>query len=104
MNVPKEYDDDVECLIIHPLLLPKEDVPGIMTAADKVILKKTNDKIYFAPDVSFVQQTSLTPQIPRIKKIQGTRKKSMPQRVTHQIAPPQVHRKSMLGDRDNWYA
>ena len=34
MNIPKEYDDEAGRLLTHPLLLPKEDISGIMSAAD----------------------------------------------------------------------
>ena len=97
MNVPMNYDDEAECLRTPPLLLHKRDKLGTMTTADKIVLKKTNDKISFAPDVSFAQRTSLRPQVPRTKKTQGTRCKSTPQRMTHQVAPPLVHLRNVLG-------
>ena len=56
MNVSKEYDDEVERLSTHPILLPKEDAPGTISAAEKAVLKKTNDKISFAPSMSLVQK------------------------------------------------
>ena len=58
MNVPKEYNTEAKCLSTNPLLLPKEDVPGIMSPTDKGILKKkNNNKTSVAPRVSFAQKT-----------------------------------------------
>ena len=101
MNVPKEYDDEEERPRTHPLLLPKEDIPGTMTATDKVVLKKTNDKILFAPNVSFAQRKPLRRSVRRIPKPQGTKKKSVLQRVTQRVVSPLVHRMNVLGDRGN---
>ena len=68
MNAPKDYNNKAEHLRTHPLLLPKEDDPGIVISADKAVLKKTNDKISFSPRVSLAKKTPI-----------GTKKKSMPQ-------------------------
>ena len=92
MNVPKDYDDAAERMSTHPLLLPKEDVPGTVPAADKTVLKKTNNKISFAKNVSFTQQKSLRTLVHRIPKTM-----SMPQQVTS----PMLHRRIVLGDRNN---
>ena len=97
MDVPKDYDDEAERLSTHSLLRSNEDVPGTMTAADKTVLKKTNDKVSFAPCVSFVQRKSLKQPVRRTPKTQGTKTKSMPQRVTSLL----VHHMNMLGVRDN---
>ena len=57
----------------------------------------------------FVQQTQLRPNVSRTKSTKGTTRKSMPQRVTHQVEPLLKHHRSVLGDRDNrssqyrWY-
>ena len=53
MNVPKEYDGEAERLLTHPLLLPKQDIPNIITKPDKAALKKTNDTISLARRVFF---------------------------------------------------
>ena len=66
MNVPMNYDDEAERLLTHPLLPPKEDKPGTMSTADKIVLKKTTINISFAPDVKFVQWTLLILDVPRI--------------------------------------
>ena len=63
MNVPKDYDDAAERISTHPLLLPKEDVPGTVPAADKTVLKKTDDKIPFAPHVFFVRKLLIETKI-----------------------------------------
>ena len=97
MNVPKEYDDKAERLQTHPILLPKEDVPGTMSATDKAVLKKTKGKVSFAPCVSFAQQKSLRQRVRKMPKSQRIKTKLMPQKVTS----PLVHRRSVLGDRDN---
>ena len=93
MNVPREYDNEAKHLLTHSLLLSNEDVPGTMTAADTAVLKQTRDNIYFEPRVSFAQKTST--EI-------GT--ESVPQRVTKQVLTPLMHRKSVLGDHNNWSA
>ena len=43
MNVPEHYDDDAERRRTHPLLLPKQDDPAILSTQDKNILHKTPD-------------------------------------------------------------
>ena len=68
MNVPKDYDDAAERMSTHPLLLPKEDVPGTVPAADKAVLENTNGKVYFAPNISFAQRKSLRQKVRRIPK------------------------------------
>ena len=73
MNVPKVCYDEVERLSAHPLLLLKEDITGTVSAADKAVMKKTNDKISFAQNVSFTQRKSLRTTVRRIPKT-----KSMP--------------------------
>ena len=102
MNVPMNYDDEAERLLTHPLLLPKEDKSETMSTADKNVLKKTTNNISFAPNVKFTQRTLLRPKVPRINEEQETRQKSMPQRVTNQVAPSLKHCRSMLGDRLSW--
>ena len=72
------YDDDAERLRTHPLLLPKEDKSETLSTVDKIVLKNTTKNIPFAPDVKFVQQTLLPPNVPRTKKTNGTIMKSMP--------------------------
>ena len=50
MNAPQDYDDDAERLRTHPLLLPKqEEKSEEMSTEDKNVLKKTTNKIVFAP-------------------------------------------------------
>ena len=50
MNAPQDYDDDAERLRTHPLLLPKqEEESEEMSTEDKNVLKKTTNKIVFAP-------------------------------------------------------
>ena len=58
MNVRKEYNNEAERILTPPLLLLHEDVTGTISGADKAVLKKTNDKITFAPRVSFAQKPS----------------------------------------------
>ena len=79
MNIPREYDDEAGRLRTHPVLLPKEDVAGTMTAANQNILKETNGKVSFAPTVSFAQRKSLIQKVRKIPKSQRTKTKSMPQ-------------------------
>ena len=50
MNIPQDYDDDAERLRTHPLPLPKqEEESEEMSTEDKNVLKKTTNKIVFAP-------------------------------------------------------
>ena len=39
MNIPKDYDDEAERLLAHPLLLPNEDISGTITASHKAVLQ-----------------------------------------------------------------
>ena len=100
MNVPKDYDDDAERLRTHPLLLPKEDNSGELSTENKNVLKKTTNNISLALDVKFIQRTLLRPQVlkPQMKEMG---QKSMPQRVTNQVATPLKHRRSVSGDHNN---
>ena len=77
MNVPTDYDDEAERLRTHPLLLPKKDDSKQLSEADKNVLKKTTNNIYFAPDVKFTQRTLLRPYVPRINEEQNTRQELM---------------------------
>ena len=99
MNVPMDYDDDAERLRTHPLLLPKEDKSETMSTADKHVLKKTTNNFSFAPDVKLTQRILLRPKVPRLNKEQEARQKSMPQRVTNQVALPLKHCRSVLADQ-----
>ena len=40
MNVPEDYDDDVERELTHPKLLPREDDEDLIHPVDRAILKK----------------------------------------------------------------
>ena len=73
MRVSKVCYDDVERLSTPSLLLLKEDITGTLLAADKAVMKKTNNKIYFAQNISFTQRKSLRTTVRRISKT-----KSMP--------------------------
>ena len=92
-DIPKEYDDEAECLLTHPLLLLKEDVQGIMSTADKAVLGKTHDRLSFALHVSFAHKTPTE-----------TETKSMPQRMKQQVYTLLVHWKTVIEDHGNWYA
>ena len=98
MNVPEDYDDEAERLRTHPLLLPKEDDSTTLSTADITVLNKTTNKISFAPDVKFTQRTLLRPIVPRIKKQQNGRQKSVRQQVTNTQSSPLTHRRSVLVD------
>ena len=99
MNLPQDYDDEVELLRMHPLLLPKEDESTQLSTADIIVLNKTTNNISFVPDVKFTQRTLLIPNVPRTNKKQNTRQKSVRQQVTNTIASPLTHRRSVLGDQ-----
>ena len=92
MNVPPDYDDGAERLRTHPLLLPKEDDSTKLSTADTNVLNMATNKISFAPDVKFTQQTLLRPNVPRINKQQNVKQKSVRQQVTNTVASPLTHR------------
>ena len=99
MNVPQDYDDDAESLRTHPRLLSKKEETEEMWTEDQNVLKKTINNILFLPSVKFTEQfqrTLLRPEVTRLRK-QGTRQKSMPQRVTDQVATPLKNCRSSLG-------
>ena len=57
MNVPEDYDNDVERLRTHPLLLLKqEEESEEMSTEDKNVLKKTSHNVLFSPSVKFSEQ------------------------------------------------
>ena len=48
INTPKEYDDEAECLLTHPNLLPEGDIPDMLSKTDQAVLmqyfRKKDDK------------------------------------------------------------
>ena len=60
MNIPKGYDDEAKSLSTHPLLLPTEDGPHTVSAADKAVLKKDKQEdLFLSQNLSFAQQKLL---------------------------------------------
>ena len=79
-------------LIVAHLLLMQEDITGTVSAADKAVMKKTNDKISFPQNVPFTQRKSLRTTVRRILKTKS---------MQYQVTSPLVNCRNLLGDHDN---
>ena len=112
MNIPEDYDNGVEQLATHPLLLPEHTEEGL-SETDKVILTKSfpqtlgPKKTSFAHNVSFENKdTALSPRDTALQTIskkrapRDTRTETPAQRLKRQTSSMLFHRRSVLGTKD----
>ena len=98
MNIPKEYDNEAECLTMHPDILSKNSSTNTLLQTDKVVLKKSFPvtlrikQVPYTPNVSFWQKGA-------VKKTR-TKLKTVSQRLKKQASPTPVHCGSMVCDHD----